>query len=134
MGDPDNPDPFVITPRGDPTVTLAEMVTRKIFDSTVHSLGTGTAPCLNGIPNKIIKSSPMRPTAPSSPSTPSSRTNLTPLRLVPQHHLLTTQKDYPTLLDNYRPIALMNNLLELLTSLIEDAGSKYAKTHGILSE
>jgi hypothetical protein len=35
----------------------------------------------------------------------------------------------PTLLDNYRPIALMNNLLKLWTALIKDAGSKYAETH-----
>jgi hypothetical protein len=46
----------------------------------------------------------------------------------------TTQKGDPTLLDNYRPIALMNNLLKLWTALIKDASSKYAETHGILSD
>jgi hypothetical protein len=39
-----------------------------------------------------------------------------------------------TLLDNYRPNALMNNLLKLWTALIKDAGSNYAETHGILSD
>jgi hypothetical protein len=55
--------------------------------------------------------------------------------MVPQHrHLLTTQKGVPTLIDNYRSIALMNSLLKLLTALIKDAGSKYAETHRILIE
>jgi hypothetical protein len=31
-------------------------------------------------------------------------------------------------------MALMNNLLKLWTALIKDAGSKYAETHGILSD
>jgi hypothetical protein len=46
--------------------------------------------------------------------------------MVPQHHLPTTQEGDPNLLDNYRPIAIMNNLLKLWTALIKDAGSKYA--------
>jgi hypothetical protein len=46
---------------------------------------------------------------------------------------LLHKKVDPTILDNYRPIALMNNLLKLWTALIiKDAGSKYAETHGIL--
>jgi hypothetical protein len=44
------------------------------------------------------------------------------------------KKGDPTLLDNYRRIALMNNLHKLWTALIKDAGSKYAETHGILSD
>jgi hypothetical protein len=43
-------------------------------------------------------------------------------------------KGDPSLLDNYCPIALMNNLLKLRTTLIKDSGSKYAETHGILSD
>jgi hypothetical protein len=54
--------------------------------------------------------------------------------MVPQHNLLTTQNCDPTLLDNYRPIALMNNFLKLWTVMSKDACSKYAETHGILSE
>jgi hypothetical protein len=53
---------------------------------------------------------------------------------VPQHHLSTPQKSCPNLHDNYRPIALTNNLLKLWTALIEDAGSECAESHGILSE
>jgi hypothetical protein len=45
-----------------------------------------------------------------------------------------TQKGDPSLLDNYRPIALMNNLLKLWTALINDTCSVYAETHGILSD
>jgi hypothetical protein len=52
--------------------------------------------------------------------------------MVPQHHLPTTQKGDPTLLDNCRPIALVNNLLKLWTALIKNACSKYVETHGIL--
>jgi hypothetical protein len=44
------------------------------------------------------------------------------------------KKGDPTLLDNYRPIVLMNNLLKLWTALIKDADSKFAESHGILSE
>jgi hypothetical protein len=54
--------------------------------------------------------------------------------MLPQHHLLTIQKGDPTLLDNYRPIALMNNLLKFWTALIKYAGSKYVEAYGILSE
>jgi hypothetical protein len=54
--------------------------------------------------------------------------------MVPQHNMPATQKGDPSLLDNYRPIALMNNLLKLWSALIKDAGSKYAETHGILSD
>jgi hypothetical protein len=53
---------------------------------------------------------------------------------VPQHHLPTTQNDDPTILDYYRPVALMNNLLYLGTTVIQNACSKYAENHGILSE
>jgi hypothetical protein len=48
--------------------------------------------------------------------------------------MLTTQKGDPILFDNYRPIALMNNMLKLRTTLTKHAGSKYSKTHGINSE
>jgi hypothetical protein len=46
------------------------------------------------------------------------------------------KKGDPTLLDNYRPIAHMNNqsTLKLWTTLIKDAGSKYAEIHGILCD
>jgi hypothetical protein len=70
----------------------------------------------------------MRPAPPSSPSYPSS-----PMILIPHPIGATTplayytEKGYPTLLDNYRPIALMNILLKLWTALTKDAYSKYAK-------
>jgi hypothetical protein len=44
------------------------------------------------------------------------------------------KKGDPSLLDNYPPIALMNNILKLWTAVIKDAGSKYAKIHGILGD
>jgi hypothetical protein len=47
---------------------------------------------------------------------------------------LLHKKGDHTLLDNYRPIARMNNLLKLWIARIKDAGSKYAETHGILSD
>ena len=51
---PDNPDTFTIEPRGDPSLTLADMITRDTFDKTLNSLGTGKAPGPDGIPNEII--------------------------------------------------------------------------------
>jgi hypothetical protein len=54
--------------------------------------------------------------------------------MVPQHHRHVTQKGDPTLLDNYPPIALMNNLLKLWTVLLKDTSSKHVETHHILSE
>jgi hypothetical protein len=47
---------------------------------------------------------------------------------------LLHKKGDPTFLDNYRPIALMKNLLKLWTALIRVVGSKYAETHGSLSD
>ena len=52
---PDNPDNVTIDPRGDPSLTLAAMITRDTFDKTLNSLGTGRAPGSDGIPNEIIK-------------------------------------------------------------------------------
>jgi hypothetical protein len=52
---PDNPEPFVIESRGDPSLTLAGIITRDTFDKTVNSLGTCKAPGPYGIPNEIIK-------------------------------------------------------------------------------
>jgi hypothetical protein len=44
------------------------------------------------------------------------------------------KKGDPNLLDIYRPISLMSNLLKLWTVLIIYACSKSAETHGILSD
>jgi hypothetical protein len=56
---PDNPDQFVIEPRGDSTLALADMMTRDTFDKTIDLLGTGKASGLDGIPNEIIKFLPL---------------------------------------------------------------------------
>jgi hypothetical protein len=111
------------------------MITRDTFDKTINSLGTGKAPGPDGIPNEIIKFLP-----------PATRSALFALLSVLAHksytprewwHITTCllhEKGDPTLLDKYRPRALMNNLLKLWTALIKDAGSKYAETRGILSD
>jgi hypothetical protein len=41
---PDNPDPFIIELRGDPSLSLAGMITRYTYDKTVKSLGIGKDP------------------------------------------------------------------------------------------
>jgi hypothetical protein len=126
---PDNPDNFTIKPRGDPSFTLADMITRDTFDKTIHSLGTGKAPRPDGIPNEIIKFLP-----PATRSVLFSLLSLlahksyTPLEWCHSTTCLLHKKGDLTLLDNYRPIALINNLLRLWTALIKDAGS------GILSD
>jgi hypothetical protein len=91
------------------------MVTRDTCDKTAHSLGTGKAPVgPNGIPNEIIKFLP-----PAAHSTLYSLFSLLADNSYKPHawcHISTCllqQKGYPSLLDNYRPIALMNNLLKL---------------------
>jgi hypothetical protein len=111
------------------------MITRDTFDKTIHSLGTGKAPGPDGIPNEIIKFLP--------PATRSAlfsllsllaHTSYTPLEWCHSTTCLLHKKGDPTLLDNYSPIALMNILLKLWIALIKDARSKYADTHGILSD
>jgi hypothetical protein len=111
------------------------MITRDTFDKTLNSLGTGKAPGPDGVPNEIIKFLPL-----------ATRSVLFSLLSLLAHKAYTPpdwchsttcllhKKGDPTLLDNYRPIALMNNLLKLWTALIKDAGSNYAETHGILSD
>jgi hypothetical protein len=88
------------------------MITRDAFAKTLHSLGTGKARGPNGIPNEIIKFLP--------PATRSALFSLlsilahksyTPLEWCHSTTCLFHKKGDPTLLDNYRPIALMNNLL-----------------------
>jgi hypothetical protein len=131
----DNPDNFTIEPRGNPSLTLADMITRDTFDTTVNSLGTGKATCPDGIPNEIIKFLP--PATRSALFSLLSLLALTPDTPPEWCHSTTSllhKKDDPTLLENYRPIALMNNLLQLWTALFKDSGSKYAETHGILPD
>jgi hypothetical protein len=55
---PANPDRFVIEPRGDSTLTLADMITRDTFDKTINSLGTGKAPAETVSPTKSSNSYP----------------------------------------------------------------------------
>jgi hypothetical protein len=111
------------------------MLTRDTFDKTIDSLGTDKAPGPDGIPNEIVKFLP--------PATHSALFSLlslfayksyTPPEWCHSTTCLLHKKDDPTLLGKYRPIAHMNNLLKLWTALIKDAGSKYAETHGILSD
>jgi hypothetical protein len=111
------------------------MITRDTFDKTINLLGTGKAPGPDGIPNEIIKFLP--------PATRSAlfsllyllaHTSYTPLQCCRSTTCLLHKKSDHTLLDNYRPIDLMNNLLKLWTALIKAAGSNSAETHGILSD
>jgi hypothetical protein len=111
------------------------MITRDTFDKTINSLGTGKAPGPDGIPNEIIEFLP-----PATRSALLSFLSLlahksyTPREWCHSTTCLLHKKDYPILLDNYRPIALMDNLLKLWTAVIKDADSKSADTHGILSD
>jgi hypothetical protein len=110
------------------------MITRDIFDKTISSFGTGKAPGPDGVPNDIIKFLPL-----------ATRSALFFVLFLLAHKAYTIpkwchsttclphKKDDPTLLDNYRPIALMSNILKLWTALIKYARSKYAESHGILS-
>jgi hypothetical protein len=109
------------------------MTTRDTFDKTINSLGIGKAPGLDGIPNEIIKFLP-----------PATRSALFSLLSFLAHKAYTPpkwchsttflKKGDPTLLDNYRPVAHMTNLLKLWIALVKDARSKYVETHGILSD
>jgi hypothetical protein len=130
---PDNPDNFTIEPRGDPSLTFADMIPRDTFDKPLNSLGTGKAPGPDGIPNEIIKFlPPVTRSALFSLLSLLAHKSYTPPEWCHSTTCLLHKKGDPTLLDNYRPIALMNILLKLWTALIKDAGSKYAETHGIL--
>jgi hypothetical protein len=87
----DNPDNFTIEPRGDPSLTLADMMTRDTFDKTLNSLGTCKAPGPDGIPNEINQiptpGDPLRPLFSPLPPRPHV---LHPSRMVPKHHLPAT--------------------------------------------
>jgi hypothetical protein len=52
---PQNPEPFVLAPRGDPFITLTDMMARDTFDQTVSSLGAGRAFGPYGIPTEMTK-------------------------------------------------------------------------------
>jgi hypothetical protein len=95
------------------------MITRDTFYKTINSLGMGKAPGPDGIPNEIIKFLP--------PATRSAFFSLlsllahksyTPLEWCHITTCLLHKKCDPTLIDSYRHIALMNNLLKLWTALI----------------
>jgi hypothetical protein len=111
------------------------MITRDTFDNTINSLGTGKAPSPDGIPNEIIKFLLfVNRSALFSLLSPLAHKAYTPPEWCHRTTCLRHKKCDPTFLDNYRPIALMINLHKLWAALIKDAGSKYAETHGILSD
>jgi hypothetical protein len=99
------------------------MVTRDTFDKTLNSLGTGKAPGPDGISNEIIIKFLPPATRSALFSLPSLlvHTSYTPPEWCHSTTCLLHKKSDPTFLDNYRPIALMNNLLKLGTALIKDA-------------
>jgi hypothetical protein len=103
------------------------MITRDTFDKTIATLGTGKSLGPYGIPNEVIKF--LLPTTRSALffllSLLAHKT-YTPPEWCHNTTCLLHKKCDPTLLDNYRPIALMNNLLKLWTALIKDTCSKYA--------
>jgi hypothetical protein len=111
------------------------MITRDTFDKTINSLGTGKAPGPDDIPNEVIKFLPPAATHSALFSLPPlfAHKTYTPPEWCHSTTCLLHKKVDPTLLNNYGPIAQINNLFKLWTALIKDAGSKYAETHGILS-
>jgi hypothetical protein len=124
---PDNPENFTIEPRGEPSLTLADMITRDTFDKTINSLGISEAPGPDCIPNEIIKFLPSATrSALFSLLSLLAHTSYTPPKWCHNTACLLYKKGDHTLLDNYRPIALMNNLLRLWTALIKAAGSNNA--------
>jgi hypothetical protein len=111
------------------------MLTRDRFGKTINSLGTGKAPGPDVIPNEIIKFLPLETrSALFSLLSLLDHKAFTPPEWCHSTTCLLHKRGNPTLLDNYRPIALMNNLLKLRTAIIKDACSKYAESHGILSD
>jgi hypothetical protein len=96
------------------SLTLADMITRDTFDKMINSLGTCKAPCPEGIPNKIIKFLPLATRfALVSLLSLLAHKAYTPPEWCHSTTCLLHKNGDPTLVDKYRPIALMNNLLKL---------------------
>jgi hypothetical protein len=96
------------------------MIARDTFDKTIKSLGTGKAPGPDGIPNEIIKVLPLAiRSALFSLLSLLAHKAYTPLERCHNTTYLLHKKGDPTLLDKYRPIALMNNFLKFWTALIK---------------
>jgi hypothetical protein len=111
------------------------MSTRDTFDKTVHLIGTGKGPGSDGIPNEIIKFLPHAThSAPCALLSLLAHKSDTPRTGATTPHAYCIKKGDPALLANYRPIALVNNLLKLWIALLKDARSKYAETYRILIE
>jgi hypothetical protein len=90
------------------------MITRDTFYKTINSLGTSKAPGPDGIPIEIIKFLPLATrSALFSLLSLLAHKAYTPPDWCHSTTCLLHKKGDPTLLDNYRPIALMNNLLNL---------------------
>jgi hypothetical protein len=95
------------------------MIPRDTFDKTIISLGTGKALGPDGIPNEIIRFLP--------PATRSALFSLlsllahksyTPPEWCHNTTCLLHKKGDLTLLDNYRPIALMKNEMKKMLTTI----------------
>jgi hypothetical protein len=90
------------------------MTTRDTFHKTINSLGTGKAPGPDGIPNEIIRFLPLATrSALFSILSLLAHSAYTPPEWYHSTTCLLHNEGDPTLLDNYHPIALMNNLLKL---------------------
>jgi hypothetical protein len=105
------------------------MKTHQTFDETVHSLGTGKAPGPDGIPSEIKKF--ILQAIAIFVALYSLLSILVHKAYTPPHRCHSTtcllhKKGDTTELDNYHPIALMNNLLKIWLALMKNACSKYA--------
>jgi hypothetical protein len=61
------------------------------------------------------------------------RDGYTPEQWMTSHTCLIYKKSDPTILDNYRPIALTNVIYKLWTTIIADIASNFAEAHKIFS-
>ncbi len=92
------------------------------------------APGLDGIPVEILKAMPpIFHTTLTLLSQCMAKEGYTPESWMTSQTCLIHKKADPTILDNYRPIALAPTIYKLWTSIVTDIASNFAEKHKILS-
>ena len=129
------PDPITLTHPPDLPTTLLNTITRADYDLCLKKSGNGKATGPDNIPGEIIKSMPPEfHDALFLIFTLLARTRTTPKSWLQSKTVLIYKKGDPSVMDNYRPIALANHLYKVWTSVIALILTEFAECNHLLSD
>ena len=133
--EPNSPDPFELCPDSPLPTEILHTLTRADYDLSISNCSSNKATGPDAIPSEIIKNMPPEfHEALYNIFLLLTRTKKTPVSWLQSRTALLYKKGDPSLLDNYRPIALTNHLYKIWSSTITRILTDFVETHNILQD